>query len=701
MIGCNPSTAPLIATNTSTLSSLSFTWTSLQTGVQSNTNSINGTVTSGTVNTYTVSAYDAAANSCVVTETIMIGANTAIPGCTVNPVTATLSCGSGPATFTAIASSTTNISGQWYNSSGVAQNAVTGTPMLGVFSSPGNYVATFTNAISGCTSSQTVSVAANTIIPTMTVNTPTGTKITCATPVLTLNISASSTVAPQTYVWTHPSTGTVTSITGGYSVNTPGTYTATFTDGNNCPISQQVVITIDTVKPIPTAITNLASNSFTLNCYYPVLTASAVTTPMLPVSSYSWIQPSPSLVVATHTMEVTTGSVTANPTTFTVLAAGANGCVGRNKVLFYEDLNVPAYKVVFTPTSITCQNQNIALSVVNTTTTGPTTFTIGSPAPTATANTPGALFSQSGLYTATLTNLSNGCTFTATPANVPQNTVPPATVATQFVAMPCGSPTVSINAGLASASSSYSYAWTGPVGAGIGSPSKSVTTVDMPGEYAVVITNTLNGCTSSNAVTVGANSGIGGLPVEFTASPTSGFAPLTVNVANTTSLGPVGGSVTTTWSYGNGSTYSVTQSAASTSVGLPGGSTTYNAAGIYTITLFMQASGTSTCSGTATMVVTVDNPSKVIVPNVFTPNGDGVNDKFMLNATNITKITCLIFDRWGVKMHDVTSETGNIGWDGKNLAGKDVPVGTYFYIITTEGKDGAATEQKGTISLYR
>jgi gliding motility-associated-like protein len=115
----------------------------------------------------------------------------------------------------------------------------------------------------------------------------------------------------------------------------------------------------------------------------------------------------------------------------------------------------------------------------------------------------------------------------------------------------------------------------------------------------------------------------------------------------------------------------------------------------------MQAAGTTTCVGTSTAVITVDNPSALIVPNVFTPNGDGVNDRFMVNATNLTEITCVIFDRWGVKMYDVTSSTGNIGWDGKNLSGKEVPVGTYFYILTATGKEGTTYEQKGTVSLYR
>lgn len=52
-------------------------------------------------------------------------------------------------------------------------------------------------------------------------------------------------------------------------------------------------------------------------------------------------------------------------------------------------------------------------------------------------------------------------------------------------------------------------------------------------------------------------------------------------------------------------------------------------------------------------------------------------------------------------MYDVKSESGNVSWDGKNFGGKEVPVGTYFYILKAKGKDGEDYEQKGSISLFR
>lgn len=115
----------------------------------------------------------------------------------------------------------------------------------------------------------------------------------------------------------------------------------------------------------------------------------------------------------------------------------------------------------------------------------------------------------------------------------------------------------------------------------------------------------------------------------------------------------------------------------------------------------MIVSKKGSCVDSAYKVIRVDIPSKLEIPNVFTPNGDGSNDVFFLKTSNLTEITALIFDRWGNKVYDLTSGTGNIAWDGKNMEGKDSPAGTYFYIIKATGKDGTTYDKKGNVSLYR
>lgn len=89
----------------------------------------------------------------------------------------------------------------------------------------------------------------------------------------------------------------------------------------------------------------------------------------------------------------------------------------------------------------------------------------------------------------------------------------------------------------------------------------------------------------------------------------------------------------------------------------------------------------------------------VIVNNVFTPNGDGFNDFFVIKGSGLDLFTVNIYDRWGVMVFQSTSK--NISWDGKDQAGNDVADGTYYYILNAEGISGKSYSQKGYVTLLR
>ncbi len=258
---------------------------------------------------------------------------------------------------------------------------------------------------------------------------------------------------------------------------------------------------------------------------------------------------------------------------------------------------------------------------------------------------------------------------------------------------------------------SSSYSWNGPDGftSNIQNPFLTNVSALMAGTYSVITAPSF--CSSSTlAIT---NVTVDSINVHLTANPNYGFAPLIVEFENTTVLqNKITGIINTTWNYGNGISKTNTGTSAGYSFnGFPKGNTIYQSAGSYTVYLILsQKNGTVTCAGTASTVINVELPSKTETPNTFSPNGDGVNENFILLTTNITGITCTIYDRWGVKMYDVKAEKGNISWDGKNFSGKDVPAGTYFYILSAEGKDaktawvdekGKEIKQQGTISLFR
>lgn len=76
----------------------------------------------------------------------------------------------------------------------------------------------------------------------------------------------------------------------------------------------------------------------------------------------------------------------------------------------------------------------------------------------------------------------------------------------------------------------------------------------------------------------------------------------------------------------------------------------------------------------------VDDCMDYRLPNVFTPNGDGVNDLFQPYQpyTNVEKIDMTIYNRWGRKVFH--TEEPNIDWDGRDYLSKEIcSDGTYFY----------------------
>lgn len=97
------------------------------------------------------------------------------------------------------------------------------------------------------------------------------------------------------------------------------------------------------------------------------------------------------------------------------------------------------------------------------------------------------------------------------------------------------------------------------------------------------------------------------------------------------------------------------------------------------------------CSDTATSTINVNG---IIVPNVFTPNNDGVNDLFVLSGNLTGEIRCTIYDRWGKKIIELIDFKQ--GWDGNGCND-----GTYFYNIQTSNTIRDKSYIKGTVTLIR
>ena len=123
-------------------------------------------------------------------------------------------------------------------------------------------------------------------------------------------------------------------------------------------------------------------------------------------------------------------------------------------------------------------------------------------------------------------------------------------------------------------------------------------------------------------------------------------------------------------------------------------------AGIYS--LIVSANGCTSAPSIVTIVV--DNCDKVDfnIPEGFSPNGDGINDLFVIRGNeNYPDNKIVIFNRWGDKVYEASPYQNT--WNGKatmglRVGGDELPIGTYFYLLDLGNGSNII---KGTIYLNR
>lgn len=137
---------------------------------------------------------------------------------------------------------------------------------------------------------------------------------------------------------------------------------------------------------------------------------------------------------------------------------------------------------------------------------------------------------------------------------------------------------------------------------------------------------------------------------------------------------------------------------------------TYENTGIYMVKLVAKrVTELQTCVDTFYMedYIHVDS-SFIAAPNVFTPNGDGTNDNFVVKFWSMKNIKISIFNRWGKKVHywDKSNIQGfentweESVWDGK-IGGRYASPGVYYYVVEGTGRDGKKRRAHGFFHLFR
>lgn len=131
---------------------------------------------------------------------------------------------------------------------------------------------------------------------------------------------------------------------------------------------------------------------------------------------------------------------------------------------------------------------------------------------------------------------------------------------------------------------------------------------------------------------------------------------------------------------------------------------TYDSVGTYNVMLVTTSE--DGCLDTAYKELTVSEG--LIIPNVFTPNGDGMNDVFTLRNSNISEFKLEVYNRWGNLIY--TTVAPEVSWDGRTTAGIEAPAGTYFWTVSASLASGGTFttnaaehpfKETGTVTLIR
>jgi gliding motility-associated-like protein len=492
----------------------------------------------------------------------------------------------------------------------------------------------------GCLSSVATSTVVINALPVISITSSPANATTCAGSTITLSGNGAN-----TYAWT----GGVIDGTAFTPAASPQiqTYTVTGTDLNGCKGTKTQTITINALPTVTVTSANICLGfSTSLNA------GGALT--------YTW------------STLATGATINVSPTTnqsYTVAGTDANGCI--NAAVSTVTVNpLPVITIASNPNGAAICSGASATLTASSTSTLSVTFDWNN---TGTNTNPIVVNPNvQTAYTVVGTDI-NGCESATKTITININQAPTSQTIT-------GNTFVCVGAlgGVTVLSAPNNGYWTGPAPSTATVSANSTTAnITHGGIYTL---NTINNCGNAQTTyTVTADS----VKASFTASPVTGQTPLSVTFTNTS----VGNSLTYGWSFGDVSS--------STN---PNPTHIYTGAGIYQAVLL--AIDNLGCKGLDSLTITVnDVPSIIVIPNIFSPNGDNINDVFVVNATGISNFDCKVYDRWGLLLHEWDGIDG--GWDGKAKNGVNCTDGTYFYLITYLDSQNKSYIKNGFFQLIR
>ena len=119
--------------------------------------------------------------------------------------------------------------------------------------------------------------------------------------------------------------------------------------------------------------------------------------------------------------------------------------------------------------------------------------------------------------------------------------------------------------------------------------------------------------------------------------------------------------------------------------------------GDYYVTL--TASDDLGCQNSSIQIINIFSNLLFYSPNVFSPNGDGVNDVFNISVVGQDDFELMIFDRWGNQLFTTTDPYE--GWDGTYQNGQEVPQDVYMYKVFMSNPSVGEKVEQGKVSIIK
>lgn len=463
-----------------------------------------------------------------------------------------------------------------------------------------------------------------------------------------IEITVSGGTAPYAYLWSDGSTSRNLSGIG------TGTYDVRITDANGCEFNQQFVLDnapLFILQPDVTPISchNLTDASISLNI-----------TGGTPPYNISWNNGEDEEIISEL-----------GPGTYTATVVDDNGCTLEQSFEITNPMMLTADRIIENANG--CDDpQSGSITVIASGGRAPYTYDWSNG-----MTTPVISNIPPGIYTVTVTD-SFGCTYQASyPVTQPD---PIAIELSTELGIDCETQEVNalVSALVEGGFGNYRYTWSKG-----GSTGSSVEISD-PGRLVVLITDE-RGCQRQAEVDIN-------IPqfaaAEFSFSSESIIRDGSPSANDPISFTDISGSGAVAWRWHFGDDFTSTEQ---NPVHI------YRAPGSYTVTL--EVTDEAGCTTVRERLINILDGYRLMIPNAFTPNGDGLNDLFRPRFFGFQQVEFWVFSKWGDPVFNTNEVTGAF-WDG-TLRGEPAQSGSYAYKFSGVTFTGLKIERTGAFRLIK